>query len=60
MGPGSASWKRLPHLVRMYAGIAVTTPAPKLPSFLVNQQHPTVSADSASSQPYPDSVRNLS
>ena len=40
----------------MYAGIAVTTPAPKLPSFFLIQEHPIVSADSASSQPYPDSV----
>ena len=43
----------------MYPGIAVTTPVPKLPSFLLIQEHPIVSADSESSQPYPDSVRHL-
>ena len=43
----------------MYAGIAVTTQAPKIPSFFEFKSIFLVSADSASSQTCPDSMRHL-
>ena len=43
----------------MYAGIVVTTPAPQIPSFFKFKSIFLVSADSARSQPCPDSMRHL-